>query len=64
MYESLNLLHDTACSQTLIMCSWVISTSFPGSKESSTRLTGECTNALCIFEEMDQLPDRKMFYLL
>ncbi len=47
--------------------SWVIFTSCPGSKESSTGLTGECTNAFnnrVYIEETDQLTDFKMFYLL
>ncbi len=69
MYESLNLLPDAACSWTLIMWSWVvISTSRPGSKESSAGLVGKCTSALnnnCVYiEETDQLTDRKTFYLL
>ncbi len=50
----------------LLMWWWVISTSRPGSKESSTGLVGKWTNAFnnCVLiEETDQLTHCKMFYL-
>ncbi len=60
----LKVLHD-ACSEILIIWSWVNSTSLPGSKESSTGLVSKFTNAFlnnCLrVEETDQLIDGDTF---